>query len=289
MTDSFSGCLLSRQRVKPGAPQNIKKQERNRTVMRRCLFCLSKANSLEDVWPRWITEQFTSEIPASMQAERNGLALRPWKKQTPELTVKWVCRSCNNGWMSALEQQVKPHLQPLLSGANSPLDVKAQLIISTWAVKTAMALEGIDPPGNRVYSQTQREQLRTLNTIPEHTYVWLAVSADPNYLMSTKTRHIKKEDSSEVNGISTTMAFGHIALQVFTIRVPPNVTASTKVTTDVRRAPWEDVTVRVWPHRPPPLDWPPRKGLNGEKGLNLFAERFSVVGLPKEDLTPIFL
>jgi hypothetical protein len=44
--------------------------------------------------------------------------------------------------MSNLEGQVKPLLQPLLSGAAASLDTVAQSIIGVWAVKTAMALEG---------------------------------------------------------------------------------------------------------------------------------------------------
>jgi hypothetical protein len=252
--------------------------------MRQCLFCSLNANSLEDVWPRWITEQFEGSNPITVQAERQGLILKPWASRRPELIVRWVCKSCNNGWMSNLEGQVKPLLQPLLSGTDGSLDSGAQSILAVWAVKTAMALEGLDKPNARDYAQSEREQLRRVNAIPRRTSVWLAVSVDASYLLSTKTRHKRSADTDDITGVSTTMVFGHVALQVFTIRVPSFVTARTEVTANVRAAPWSDLTLRVWPTQPASLVWPPRTGLNGEAGINLFADRFSTSDLEEETL-----
>jgi hypothetical protein len=194
--------------------------------MRQCLFCSLNANSLEDMWPLWITEQFEGSNPITVQAERQGLVLKPWASRRPELIVRWVCKSCNNGWMSNLEGQVKPLLQPLLSGTGGSLDSGAQSILAVWAVKTAMALEGLDKPNARAYTQSEREQLRKVNAIPRRTSVWLAVSVDASYLLSTKTRHKRSADTDDITGASTTMVFGHVALQVFTIRVPSFVTGS---------------------------------------------------------------
>jgi hypothetical protein len=209
--------------------------------MRQCLFCSLNANSLEDVWPRWITEQFEGSNPLTVQAERQGFVLKPWASRRPELLVRWVCKSCNNGWMSNLEGQVKPLLQPLLSGAAGSLDSGAQSILAVWAVKTAMALEGLDKPKARAYFQSEREQLRTVSAIPRRTSVWLAVSVDASYVLSAKTWHRRS-----ITGVSTTMVFGHVALQVFTIRVPSFVTARTEVTANVRAGPWSDLTLRKW-------------------------------------------
>ena len=98
-------------------------------------------------------------------------------------------------------------------------------------------------------------------------------------MLSTKTRHKRSVDSDDITGVSTTMVFGHVALQVLTIRVPSFVTARTEVTANVRAAPWSDLTLRIWPTQPTSLVWPPRTGLNGEAGINLFADRFSTSDL----------
>lgn len=247
--------------------------------MRRCLFCSSGANSLEDAWPRWITNQFKVPQAVEFQAERRGVQLKPWRVHQPELAVRCVCRPCNNGWMSQLEVQAQRFLQPMLIGDRCGLDIVGQTTIALWSVKTAMVLEALDHPRQRAYTQLEREQLRTLSAIPWRTSVWLAASVDPSYFMSTKNRHLDAENANEISGVSITMAFAHIVLQVFTIRVPPNVGPTTRITTNVRRGPWDQVTVQVWPTRRRQASWPPAMGLNGESGLNSLAERFSTATL----------
>jgi hypothetical protein len=189
--------------------------------MRRCLFCSSDANSLEDAWPRWITNQFKASQFVECQAERRGVQLKPWRVHQPELAVRCVCRPCNNGWMSQLEVQARRFLQPMLIGDRCGLDMASQTTIAVWSLKTAMVLEALDQPHQRAYSQLEREQLRTLSAIPWRTSVWLATSIDPSYFMSTKNRHLDAENTKNISGVSITMAFAHVVLQVFTIRVPP--------------------------------------------------------------------
>ena len=242
--------------------------------MRQCLFCPADADSLEDAWPRWITDQFKGTGPSEVRAERGGTKLKSWSVLQPELTIRCVCQACNIGWMSQLEGDVKPFLQPLLTGESCAVDAIGQTVIALWAVKTAMVLEALDPIEKRTYVQQQRERLRLRETIPWRTSIWLAASADPAWFMSTKNRHMGAAEGAA--GVSITMAFAHVALQVLTIRVPETVGPITHVTTDVRRGPLDQLTVQVWPPRAT-VNWPPPMGLNGEMGLDAFAERFSAV------------
>ena len=216
--------------------------------MRLCLFCSNSANSVEDAWPLWITNQFRGRQPSAVQAERAGIRLTSWNTHQPKLTIRCVCEECNNGWMSRLENRVQPLLQPLLTGQRSAMDMDGQATIATWAVKTAMVLEGMDPAEKRGYSQLQRERFRLRAAIPERTSVWLAASTDLEWFMSTKNRHLG-DTSADISGVSITMAFAHAVLQVFTIRVPETVGPETVVTANVRRGPWSEVTVPIWPHR----------------------------------------
>jgi len=175
--------------------------------------------------------------------------------------------------MSRRESRVQPFLQPLLTGESGALDVVGQTTIATWAVKTAMVLEGLDPAEKRGYTQLQRERLRLRAAIPWRTSIWLAASADPDWFMSTKNRHAG-ETPEDISGVSITMAFAHAVLQVLTIRVPEDVGPGTQVTTDVRRGPWSQLTVKIWPPRES-VSWPPPMGLNGEIELDALAKRFS--------------
>ena len=184
--------------------------------------------------------------------------------------------------MSRLENRVRPFLAPLLTGKPGTLDIDAQTAISTWAVKTAMVLEGMDADQKRGYSQLQRERLRLRASIPWRTSIWLAACADANLFMSTKNRHMGATPN-DISGITVTMAFSAVVLQVLTMRVPQSVGPNTLVNTDVRRGPWGEATIQIWPPRDA-AGWPPSLGLNGEIGLNLFAERFSTTDCERGEI-----
>jgi hypothetical protein len=249
--------------------------------MRLCLFCSSNADSVEDAWPLWLASLFKGARPMAMQAERHGVSLPSWSSSQPKLTIRCVCEECNNGWMSRLENRVRPHLQPLLTGP-SVLDVDAQTTITIWAVKTAMVLEGKDADLKKGYTQPQRERFRLRTEIPWRTSVWLAASATADAFMSTKNRHMGAT-ANDFAGVSVTMAFGAVVLQVLTMRVPPEVGPDTLVTTEVRRGPWAEATLQIWPPREG-ATWPPSIGLNGEVGLNLLADRFSTTECGRDEI-----
>ena len=249
--------------------------------MRQCLFCSSNADSVEDAWPRWITNQFRGARPSELDAERFGIKLPKWRTYQPELAVRCVCRACNNEWMSQLETDVQPFLQPLLTGKPYVLTSRAQTTIARWSVKTAMVLEGLDKADRQAYTVREREQMRIRGEIPWRTTVWLAASADAAWFMSTKNRHMEGRPAQNIAGVSITMAFAHVAMQVMTMRVPETVGPPTRVTANVKRGPWEETTVRAWPESPE-TQWPPTLGLNGEIGLDFFADRFNTTAVGAE-------
>ena len=250
--------------------------------MRRCFFCSGAADSLEDAWPRWLTGQFRATQPSEAHFERGGRD-RSWQVLQPELTVRCVCRSCNNGWMSQLESHAKPFLQPLLMGEDCSLDTSVQAIVALWCMKTAMVLEALDKPERRAYTQHERERLRTGSAIPWRTSMWLAASVDQSFFLSGKNRHLGVA-SNPIPSVSITMAFAHAVLQVLTIRVPADVGPKTIVTTGVRRGPWDQATVRIWPDQSVKVRWPPAVGLNGESGLDALAERFNTTALNDQSI-----
>lgn len=250
--------------------------------MRNCFFCSGAADSREDAWPRWMTSQFKGTRLSEAHLERRGKE-SSWRVLEPELTVRCVCRQCNNGWMSQLESQAKPFLQPLLMGENCYLDMSGQATVALWSMKTAMVLEALDQPEQRAYTQLERDRLRTLSAIPWRTSVWLAASVDRSFFLSSKNRHLG-EGPNPIPGVSITIAFAHAVLQVLTIRVPEDVGPKTIVTTGVRRGPWDRASLRIWPDQSVQLQWPPPVGLNGESGLDAFAERFSTTMLDENSV-----
>jgi hypothetical protein len=179
--------------------------------------------------------------------------------------------------MSNLETQAKPFLQPMLEGRSVGLDIAAQTTITLWGMKIAMVLESIDA-ASRVFSDHERSQLRALSIIPNRTSAWLATTVQSTFIMSTRTDHHAGQPL-ESSAYATTLVFGHVCIQFFTLRANPPVPEGTSVEVDVRRGPWKDATVQVWTPQPNVAYWPPTVALDGELGLNLFAERFGVTML----------
>jgi hypothetical protein len=149
--------------------------------MRLCMFCNKKANTKEDAWPVWLMKRFPDSDSAYMDAERGGRKLGIWRASKPRLPVKWVCASCNSGWMSRLENRAKPVIESILDEKVTSLSVSAQAILARWSVKTVMVLEAIDPNRPWFYSEDDRQSMRASLSIPARTSVWIAKCIDqPN-------------------------------------------------------------------------------------------------------------
>lgn len=75
----------------------------------------------------------------------------PITYSSPKLaqTVGRYCESCNTGWMSDIEAEVKPIATPLILGEPTQLTVPDQLKLATWATLRAYIIEASDIGGER--------------------------------------------------------------------------------------------------------------------------------------------
>lgn len=119
----------------------------------RCIFCGSQYQiTKEHVFPVWLrdifrrgptdthTFGFHDENPitpgASTVARR-----RSGQGQVGSKKIRKVCRQCNNGWLSRLEDDARPILYDLVYGNSRQLSPLDQRILSDWIVKTTMTAE----------------------------------------------------------------------------------------------------------------------------------------------------
>ena len=122
---------------------------------RKCIFCHSGNLSKEHLWPDWASPL----LPPSLD-NRNSQQLRITENthlvKPPEFKVRqgslWttklrvVCASCNNGWMSALENKAKPILIPMIDTKSShDLSADHMLILSQWITLNIMVLDQHNP------------------------------------------------------------------------------------------------------------------------------------------------
>ncbi len=83
-----------------------------------------------------------------VRTDRHGRQIR---SKVIGITVGSVCRDCNHHWMSDLETWASTTLKPMLRGEGQGLTVEQQATVAQWATKTAMALDQVYPPDERVW------------------------------------------------------------------------------------------------------------------------------------------
>lgn len=157
-----------------------------------CPFCARTARSKEHVWPKWLRQ-----YPAyrAMNAGRSGQrfastehvrgAGEPGASSStkhvadflPHVTAD-VCKSCNNGWMSAMEEKVRRYLDPAMRGrAVRPLGAETQQLLATWFSKCVYCYAAaLYSDENRVWSTTDYQSLRLMQTPAATATIWVGLS-----------------------------------------------------------------------------------------------------------------
>ena len=89
--------------------------------------------------------------------------------------LKVVCRPCNNGWMSRLQELARPYLEPRLQSRWAFVPVAGQRAIACWAAMFSMVFEASQPE-TASFSQAQRTAFKISEGLepPQDLLVWLA-------------------------------------------------------------------------------------------------------------------
>jgi hypothetical protein len=106
---------------------------------RRCVFCGSTSNlTREHVLPDWLKGIGLDLAPSVHQSGPHNRVPRQWSSTPFNTTVKLVCATCNNGWLSSLESSARPVLTPLIRGESQHLLAGNHALIAKWTCKTAL-------------------------------------------------------------------------------------------------------------------------------------------------------
>ena len=125
--------------------------------MRVCGFCNGPGVNQEHVWPYWLRKVILESRAAGgmkhfhAEIERGG-ETKKFKSPKLEMKVGMPCESCNHGWMSGLENQVKTFMtQMVYRGDKTLLDPERQTHLMRWILKTAMVYEFTSAAAERKY------------------------------------------------------------------------------------------------------------------------------------------
>lgn len=225
-----------------------------------CLFCNCQAGSREHLWAAWIHKRLPKKEPIRITFPNRSVAT----SKNPEIKVKTVCGVCNNGWMSHLEAACVPLIGNLMQDISLPLDTSQQVLLATWAVKTAMVLDSTNTrERSTFYTKSECEQLRLTSAIPAHTRVWIGRSAlNGLHADGTEVALNGPDGASKIaTGNASTFIVGHLALQVFAVHSLPEHKGkyADSVFDSVQSGPgpWNQLLVQIWPAHTRTVTWPP--------------------------------
>jgi hypothetical protein len=128
-----------------------------------CIFCGKQAKlTKEHIFGQWLKSHVRAysnhtEHKTRFRNSEGRFSYaqgRLHKKRPPYLSnLRLVCQTCNNGWMSRLQEDAKPILVRLIEGDWTQLEIDHGARISSWVTMACICMEFAD--------------LKTLTTLPE--------------------------------------------------------------------------------------------------------------------------
>lgn len=243
---------------------------------RKCAFCGRVATLTgEHIWSDWVGRLLVPRKIRYKWTEADG-TVKEWHKTGLDAKVKVVCDTCNNGWMSDLENTAKPIVQDMILDPKDVTLGPAELkIIAALAFKSAIIADHIRLNKLRfLYDAAQRRNFAQSLTVPTGVQMWISgVEAQCGIL--------KGGDSTTGRWAATgfrinvcTYAIGHLVLQVTCTRWNKGSNRRKHAPGKLTQADeWGLVSTPFWPLPPEPVTWPPPNWMTKDS-LDTFADRW---------------
>jgi hypothetical protein len=242
---------------------------------RQCGFCGGSGVSKEHLWPQWVLKIILKTRGEEgkkyiVEHERHGRTTR-FETTNIETKVGMPCEGCNNGWMSKLEESVKPFMAGMVfPGHLTLLNEDRRRLLARWAVKTAMVYEFFKQDGRFYFSPEERSSFMTSSQPPNDVWVWLGKYDATRPMHASQDRKINNV-ANAIHLYSLTLTANFFAVQIVASRDrgPVRKVAVAEMSMGA--------LIRIWPANENPgllVEWPPRLML-GPTGLSVLDTRFS--------------
>jgi hypothetical protein len=226
-----------------------------------CVFCGGgEPWAKEHVLPEWVAQQLRV---GRLDVKRDHFSEpdRFWQKVGSfGLTAREVCKACNSGWMSDLENAVRPFMvRVLLAEGTVTLSPDEQVVLVAWLWKTAILHERAGP--HRYFSTEERQCLRRGDAPPSGgVLVWIGCYKGTRVAkISGGPSTFKAHRGEKYPAMQMTLRLGPFAAHVLALRPRDGVTAELASRYDFRTA-----EIQIWPERGDTVTWPPRQALEDE-------------------------
>lgn len=208
----------------------------------RCIFCDGLGMSKQHVWPKWLSSNIAKPHLASNEERKSVTRLRHGKLtstsglrkldgSTMSRKVRVVCRQCNNGWMSRIEEISKPTILRLVNGGDQILNRSEMLAVASWITLFCLCLEWLDS-SMLVSENIERKNFAATKTPPENWKIWIAPYAGGQwegsfrrtamYLLPRQTSPSDIPPAMSPNTQTVTFSVGGMAAHVVSTKLCPS-------------------------------------------------------------------
>ena len=261
-----------------------------------CIFCNKDSGSEEHFWPAWV-HRFIKENKINL-----GGGLRVQLGNQPETitndlekTINTVCHTCNNTWMSQIEDKSVSRFKRMLRNESLTVDPGGMKIITEWAVLRAIMLDSEKPSIGRetFYTRQERAAMKERLEIPARTRVWFG-ALDEFHLGGHGTDFTIEgvnTDGSKVRvgtGCYNTVYMGYLVAQIFTEHIHATYQSLDFQPIQPLASICDERLVQIHP-RPKLLksfNWPTTPFTNGgPNGIGYLMYRWKVGATPVSEIT----
>ncbi|WP_433261548.1 hypothetical protein ACQPZF_27120 [Actinosynnema sp. CS-041913] len=177
--------------------------------------------------------------------------LREWHAFGLGITVKAVCASCNNGWMSELESSAQAVLAPLILGQDRAVTTVQCKLIVRWFLKTMLMLELAGARAQRVAPVEQEAWVRDDAAPTEGVTVWVGAARDLSGVATAgRGATVRVGEDVVGDGWFFVIILGRLVLAAF--GGPPGYKRPSL------SPPLTSALTRLWPAPPLLVPFPPR-------------------------------
>ena len=247
----------------PGPPQ-----------VKCCIFCGNDGKkSQEHIWGKWIKKHVaptmnkhgvvTHIIDNPGKEARSTQRIRAGDPISSSVPI--VCVSCNNTWLSNIQEDAKSHLIPLFNGSKTLLDRVAQRKVATWIAMATITAEYLIHDDRQVaISNEERAEFMKTRKPSDDWRIWIAyyeASRLKDRWVHTSLPIYDDEEIPDVPHINgapqantqcTTVRIERLLFHVMSSREPKNIAQW-----DWRDDPRAKVRlVRLWPPQEQFVSWP---------------------------------
>lgn len=243
-------------------------------VGKECAFCPHKAKlSAEHLWSAWMNDLFPGKKRFTRKNDK-GEVTGQWVGPALDWKAKVVCQTCNNGWMSRLENEhAIPAITDLILGNALEMTKQKARSLALFALKTAVVFDHVQRDRTPFFSRHSRHRFAKCLAMPFGVQMWMAG------FLPMGSGHVQSAYHQGFLGAANhlemyvcTYAIGHLVFQV----VAQRQRGFTAFSPNSR---FEHVAIPFWPVLAAGACWPPADVLRTVDDSDAFHDRWSVIGV----------